>query len=47
MKLRPNEEKLITLKADKIILTNYRIQMTDSALGQSFTISIFLRTLVQ
>ena len=42
MKLLPNEEKLITSNADKIILTNHRIQMTDSVWGQSFTISIFL-----
>lgn len=42
MKLLPNEEKLITSNADKIILTNHRIQMTDSVWGQSFTVSIFL-----
>ena len=42
MKLLPNEEKLITSNEDKIILTNHRIQMTDSVWGQSFTISIFL-----
>lgn len=42
MKLLPNEEKLITSNKDKIILTNHRIQMTDSVWGQSFTISIFL-----
>ncbi len=42
MKLLPNEEKLITSNENKIILTNHRIQMTDSVWGQSFTISIFL-----
>lgn len=42
MKLLPNEEKLITSNEDKIILTNHRIQMRDSVLGQSFTVSIFL-----
>lgn len=42
MKLLPNEEKLITSNEDKIILTNHRIQMTDSVWGQSFTVSIFL-----
>ena len=42
MKLLPNEEKLITSNEDKIVLTNHRIQMTDSFWGQSFTISIFL-----
>lgn len=42
MKLLPNEEKLITANEDKIILTNHRIEMTDSVWGQSFTISIFL-----
>jgi len=42
MKLLPNEEKVLTSNEDKIILTNYRIQMTDSEWGQSFNISIFL-----
>jgi hypothetical protein len=42
MKLLPNEEKLIISNADKIILTNHRIQMNDSVWGQSYTISIFL-----
>lgn len=42
MKLLPNEEKLITSNEDKIVLTNHRIQMTDSLWGQSFTIWIFL-----
>lgn len=42
MRFLPNEEKLITSNKDKIILTNYRIQMTDRVWGQSFTISIFL-----
>jgi len=42
MKLLPNEEKLVTSNEDKIFLSNHRIQMTDSAWGQSFTISIFL-----
>lgn len=42
MKLLPNENKLLTLNEDKIILTNLRIQMTDSVWGQSFSISIFL-----
>jgi len=42
MKLLPTEEKLITSNEDKIILTNHRIQMTDSVWGQSITISIFL-----
>ena len=42
MKLLPNEEAIISSNEDKIILTNYRIQMTDSAWGQSFSICIFL-----
>lgn len=42
MKLLPNEENLVTSNGDKIILTNHRIQMTDSVWGQSFTVSIFL-----
>ena len=42
MKLLPNEEKLITSNADKIVLTDHRIQMTDSVWGKTFTISIFL-----
>ncbi|MCX6306490.1 MAG: hypothetical protein NT040_16120 [Bacteroidetes bacterium] len=42
MKLLPNEENVLTSNEDKIILTNYRVQMTDSLWGQSFNISIFL-----
>jgi hypothetical protein len=42
MKLLPNEEQLLTSNEDKIILTNFRIQMTDKEWGQSFNISIFL-----
>jgi hypothetical protein len=42
MKLLPNEEMLITSNENKIILTNHRIQMTNSVWGQSFTVSIFL-----
>ena len=42
MKLLPNEEAVLSSNGDKIILTNYRIQMTDSEWGQSFNISIFL-----
>lgn len=45
MKLLPNEEKLITSNSEKIILTNHRIQMTESVWGQSFTISIFLENI--
>lgn len=42
MKLLPNEENLFTSTAGNLILTSHRIQMTDRAWGQSFTISIFL-----
>ncbi|MEI6142597.1 MAG: hypothetical protein WCP85_25195 [Mariniphaga sp.] len=42
MTLLPNEAKIITSDDEKIILTNHRIQMTDSVWGQSFFISIFL-----
>lgn len=42
MKLLPNEEQLLILNDKKIILTNYRIQKTDSGWGQSFSINIFL-----
>lgn len=42
MKLLQNEEQLLTSNGDKIILTNHRIQLTDSVWGQSFSISIFL-----
>jgi len=42
MKLLPNELELVTSNENKIILTNHRIQMTDSVWGQSFFISIFL-----
>ena len=42
MKLLPNEEKVLTSNDDKIILTNYRIQMMDKEWGQAFNISIFL-----
>jgi hypothetical protein len=42
MKLLPNEELIITSNEDKIMLTNQRIQMTDSVWGQPFTVSIFL-----
>lgn len=42
MKLFPTEEVIVTSNENKIILTNHRMQMTDSRLGQSFTISIFL-----
>lgn len=45
MKLLPSEEKLISSNSDKIILTNYRIQMTESVFGKSFTISIFLENI--
>jgi len=45
MKLLPNEEKLITSDNNNIVLTNYRIQMTDSEWGQSFSISIFLENI--
>jgi hypothetical protein len=42
MKQLPGEEKLITSNGNKVILTNYRIQMSDSELGKSYLISIFL-----
>ena len=42
MTLLPNEAKIITSDDEKIILTNHRIQMTDSVWGQSFFICIFL-----
>jgi len=45
MNLLPNEEKLITSDNNNIVLTNYRIQMTDSEWGQSFSISIFLENI--
>lgn len=45
MKLLPNEEKLLTSNGEKIVLTNYRIQMDDSILGQSYSISIFLENI--
>src|SRR5260221_1634856 len=42
MKLLPNEEKLMSSKDDKVVLTNYRIQNNDSQWGKSFTQIIFL-----
>ncbi len=42
MKLLPNEDRLLSSNGDKVILTNYRILMTESVWGQSFSISIFL-----
>jgi hypothetical protein len=45
MKLLPNEEKLVSSNDDKIVLTNHRIQMTDSVWGQSYTISISLENI--
>ena len=42
MKLLPNEERLLTSNEEKVIVTNFRIQMTDKEWGQSFNIGIFL-----
>ena len=42
MKLLQNEEKLISSNADKIVLTNQRIIMTEKVWGKSFKISICL-----
>ena len=42
MKLLPNEAQLLILNDEKIILTNYRIQMSKSEWGQSSSIDIFL-----
>lgn len=42
MKLLSNEEILLTSNSDKLILTNYRIQMNEKSWGQSFSIGIFL-----
>jgi hypothetical protein len=42
MKLLPNENKLITSNLNKVVLTNYRIQMTDTLWGQSYNVSMFL-----
>ncbi len=42
MKLLSNEKELLTSNGNKIILTNYRIQLKDSIWGQSFAIIIFL-----
>jgi len=45
MKLLTNEKILVSSNADKIVLTDHRIQMTDKSLGQAFTISIFLENI--
>ena len=45
MKLLTNEKTLVSSNGNKIILTDHRIQMTDKALGQAFTISIFLENI--
>ena|SRR6218665_320052 len=43
MKYLPAETLIAASRGDKLVLTNHRIQMTDSNFwGQSFTISIFL-----
>lgn len=42
MKILSNETKIVTSNADKVIVTNYRIYLTDQKLGQSYTSSIFL-----
>jgi len=42
MKLLPTEEKILVSNEDKLILTDHRIYMKDSILGQSFQITIFL-----
>lgn len=43
MKLLPNEVELLKSNDDAIILTNFRIQMTDKIWGQAFSIIIFLQ----
>lgn len=45
MKLLQNEEKLISSNADKIVLTNQRIMLTDKVWGKSFKISICLENI--
>ena len=45
MKLLPNEEKIIVSNEEKIILTNQRIKLTESVLGKSNTICIFLENI--
>lgn len=45
MKLLPDEEKILSSNADKIILTNHRIQLSDNIWGYSFTICIFLENI--
>jgi hypothetical protein len=45
MKLLPNEQRLISSNENKVILTDHRIEMTDSVWGQSFTISMFLENI--
>ena len=42
MKRLPNEEEIIQSNADKIMLTNHRIILTDSVWGYSYTNIIFL-----
>lgn len=45
MKLLPKEEKILMSNEDKLILTDHRIYMIDSILGQSFLISMFLENI--
>ena len=42
MKLLPNEVILLSSNEDKVILSNHRIEMTETKMGKSYNISIFL-----
>ena len=42
MKLLQNEESILTSNDNSVVLTNQRIYMNSTSLGQAYTISIFL-----
>ena len=45
MKLLPNEVELISLNQNKLVLTNFRIEMSNNQMGQQYSISIFLENI--